>query len=80
MPSYRSRPKAPAKDTLDVVVGSSSAGPAQPGFGRVPSSPGERNALTRKGPGGHKSSRPHSVPPTWVRGEVAEDFNLPEKV
>jgi hypothetical protein len=72
-----SKPKAPARDTLDVVVGGSGS-PAQGGFG--PNGPGERNPLTRKGPGGHKSSHPHAVPPTWVRGEVAEDFNLPEEV
>jgi hypothetical protein len=77
-PRYRSKPKAPAKDTLDVVVGGSGS-PASPGFGR-PSSPGERNPLTRKGPGGHRSQHPHEIPPTWVRGNMPKAPKLPEEV
>jgi hypothetical protein len=81
--SPRNRSKLPASGensgaALDAPR--ASAGPANPGFGRVPSSPGERNALTRKGPGGFKSSHPHDIPKTWKRGEVAEDFNLEEKI
>jgi hypothetical protein len=74
----RRKASKPAKDTVDVAIGGSGSGPSNPGFG--PNGPGARNPLTSRGSGGFKSSHPHVVPKTWVRGEVAEDFNLPEEV
>jgi hypothetical protein len=69
MPRYRKKPPAPAQGeesgaSLDAPAGRD-FGPS-PGFGRVPSSPGERFAFTRHGPGGHKSSQENPVPPTHV--------------
>jgi hypothetical protein len=40
-----------------------SFGPS-PGFGRIPSSPGERKAFTRRGSGGFRSSQSNPVPET----------------
>jgi hypothetical protein len=69
MPRYRSKPSKPAsgEEAGDALAAppATSFGPS-PGFGRVPSSPGERNAFTRRGPGGHKSSQETPVPPTYV--------------
>jgi hypothetical protein len=69
MPRYRSKPKPPASgEESGAALGvppARSFGPS-PGFGRVPSSPGERTAFTRRGPGGHKSSQENPVPPTHV--------------
>jgi hypothetical protein len=83
MPRYRSKPKAPAsgeESGMALDAPSANVEPANPGFGRVPSSPGERNALTRKGPGRFKSSHPHNIPPTWVRGNMPKAPKLEEEI
>jgi hypothetical protein len=78
MPRYRSRPKPPAQsgDGVDISVGGSGAGPSAPGFGRLPSSPGERNAFTKRGPGGWKSSQENPVPATHVEPKLTPEQRI----
>jgi hypothetical protein len=78
-PRYRSKLKAPASGeesgmALDAPAPRSSAS----NFG--PNSIAERNPLTRKGSGGHRSAHPHEIPPEWVRGEMAEDYEMKGEV
>jgi hypothetical protein len=76
MPRYRSKPPASGEESgaaLDAPP-ARAFGPS-PGFGR-PSSPGERNPFTRRGPGGHRSSQENPVPP--VRPD--SQHSIPQEV
>jgi hypothetical protein len=75
MPRYRkpSRPASGEESGAALDAPSVSPNPVA-GFG--PNGPGERNPLTRKGPGGFRSSQENPVPAT----HVAPQFTPEQKV